>query len=418
MKNFRSICFIYRKSDAYRICYIKEFLKVIGLTYYTHLYDPDKPDAFLENLESSRFDICVAVNVDMQGLYGDRFVSMENPLVLNMEFPHSDRESEDLRAILLEIEKKLLNGCDTHLLFDLYDLYVDNRMTVLLYEYTFTIIKTDKDKSQEFYESIYEKYEKVLSRLDQMPVSYGDPDTGNGHTEFIEYYLFAKYHCRKNMNVLHEARSMIEAYDIIQYLKEVDQIYRYDPEFSKVEFLKAKITETNLMYRTSSRTFYDRCIRKCPVETGKSFHYYALGKWLENHGRPYEAGRAYLSSYRKAPDYIKPAFKLGVDYERKRQQGIAKEYYSYITGIWLGDGDYKQIPLSELEYVYKANQLLNQLTDGGTPDHTEQSEDLFFFVNHMSGTQESFLNKLYGSMEEFMPAISELIRMRLNVTNK
>ena len=417
MKGFRNICFIHSIEDSYDVCYLKQFFKWIGFSYFT--FTPDTMGIGLDILrkpENQGFDIIVGLNQVAQwkdssiiSLFGNRLVILAKT---------DCQQNKDLLDQLIDkIDISILKGCHSRILKELAQIYRDNQMVKVMYEYT-TILMESMDDA--FFSNVRQLVQKALHQVNSMLDEMRQPDSMVGY-DMIEYVLYAKYSCQRKINELYKMKKWVLEYPVPKMLEDLEEIYQYDKGFYRVEFLKAKVAEQSLMRKAYAKLFYHNAINACGVDLCKSYLFYQLGKWLDNNKQIYTAGQAYYRAYECNPVNMKAVFKLVVDARRKKAVDLERKYLRLLIRNWDVSETYKSfLPLMELEYGYKAYMLLDELerTDmQHTRFYSKGKEILEYTKNlHAEAGENHFIKRLYNKDdEEEIKGIGMAIACRMDI---
>lgn len=402
MEGFRNICFIHADEDSYRTCYLKQFFKWIGFSYFSYIPDSmGVGSEILKKTENRNFDIVVSINHAAQrsdreiaDLFGNRFISFEPD------------HNNSLKMLMGQIYRIVPAVRESRVIGGLVEIYLNYDMADILYEYTTVLL----DKS--FFDAVYHKYEKVLEALEKLEEKTGVREN------MTEYLLYAKFSCQRKMNELYDFSRWIYDYPVKEMLVNIDRIYEYDPGFYRAEYLKAKVAEQDIMVSVRAKSFYYKCIEESTTEVCKSYLYYQLGKWLENSGQIYKALKSYEWSYKCNPASMKAVFKMAIYALRIRDRETEVRYLELLTEQWERHNQNRHLlPLMDLEYAYKAYMLLDDAKRTGIADHTyyKVAQDVLEFTKNMylEADDSYFIKNLYD--EEWMKYICQAMACRMDI---
>lgn len=415
MDGFRSICFVHQKDDAYETYYLKEYFKWIGFSYYDFLYRKD--NIVSQHPEKAKFDIIVNINSVMPACEKDTIESTPDSKLVELSFKKSDTAFPILRMLLKKIIAiQRYDDNQSKRLFDLADIYEDNNLAGEIGEYTSVLLEKMKENS---YERACACFSEVLDKLDLI-LKKSDGDFQGGKNTFVEYILYAKYNCQHHLNMLFQAQKKKLLYDVEEFLNGINEIYAFDEDFFKVEYLKAKVAQQDCLYNAYSTSFMTNCKERCPVEICRSYHYYAIAKWRENNNQPLEASKAYRLSYSNNPMNIKAIFKIAVEKMEMGDSELAIEFFEKIIDICDYQDEIGLMPPKEIEYAYKTRMLLSDLKDSQLKGGLVDSANKYLqFIRDLKDSQnvqpEYFMARLYRTperLEEICTAMLDRLDQR------
>ena len=397
MKGFQSICFIHTMKDSYLSCYMKQFFKWIGFSYFALIPGSlGVEEEILLKQENRKFDFVVDLNhalhnykSDLKEIYKERLIELE----LNR-----DESKTIMMARLMEhFHQTVLRGYHTDVLKKLFNIYEDCNMTKLLYEYTFILL--NKNDTEMFHE-IDESYQKVLARLNQMEED--SKQIRPVDRQMWEYFLYAKYFSQRKVNELCRLNNWILEFPVEKMITDIEEIYQYDPGFYRAEYLKAKAAEQSLIHQIYAKEYYYKAIQQSTIGVCKSYLFYQMGKGLERNRQFEEAGRAYLLSFQSNPANVKAIFKIVVDFKKKNEWDLQKKYLLKLIQNWeLFQNQKQMVPLMELEYTYKAYMLMDELERVNMQDVRFYSvaREILDFTKDLvkSAGPDSYVKQLYVS---------------------
>lgn len=391
MDGARSICLIYARENAFEACYLKGFFKMTGFSYVNYLYRGDGKDD-LGIFRNSNFDIVVNIDGTMPEIIRNTFVGRTGTHYCVAEVTKDEKAL--LRSLSVWISKALRRKGEPDVFMVLAEIYMEEGLAALFYDYTLVLQQKMK---YTFALNACHRLEKALVKINRL--------MSRKNKAGLEYVLYAKYACAVMINAYLLAGRQIERYDIGELLENISEIYRYDENFYKAEYLKALAANQNCMYNALPGLLFTDCIDKCPLRAGKSHFYYGLGNWYKERGRYDAALGAYRASYQINPNNIKAAFKLAVEAKRRSETGRAKTFLQQIIDIWENWGDVRQIPLRDIEYAYKARKLFAVLVDRIYRKRWEEKAEHFMEEvrpeKYMkTGQEPSFAQRLYASYGE------------------
>lgn len=407
MENLRSICFVYAKNDSYDVCFVKEFFKWIGFSYAEQM-NGSKTNIF-ETAENCNFDIIAVIDGAMPEMEVAGLKSRLPARIYSEKISRntSTPEIELLCELLSDITYDVNNDRISNIFKKMLNIYIENHMVDLLYGYTSILYQK---MMSIFSEKACRRLENVLQQLDES-VDFCQKTSG------IEYALYAKYLCRGMVNECLHNQERMERYNIGDLLHEIDNIYTFDKEFYKAEYLKAIVADQSCMYNAQPRFLYENCIRRCKVNVCNSYFYYSLGKWNENNKRLVDALKAFRDSYRLDSNNIKAGFKLAIERKRAGENGMAKKYLQDIIDIWSDSVELGNMPLRDIEYAYKARMLFSLLVDSPFRAEWEQDARRFFdFVDpkqKIEDIPESFFIKRLYNDDGCIQAVLNAMRCRV-----
>lgn len=412
MDNLRTICFVYNKNKAYEACYLKCFFKWTGFVYENYLYG-SKQNIF-EKPQDCTFDIIVNIDHAMPGHEWQGLEGRTRARLVGL-----DTDGREDKRILSDLVARIkgaypgMEGFET--MEELAEIYGRNRLVELLYFYTFVLLR----KMEPFFAAAYgKKLRTALGEVEDCIKRHPD--------QMVEYALFAKYYCQKLMNDIRLIQKTVPEFPVDPFLKSVNGIYGHDPGFLKAEYLKAKVAEQNCMYNSFARLFLEDSIALCPVDVCKSYFYYSLGKWKENHKEPYEAAKAYDRSFAHNQNNIRAIFKIAVEQKRTNELELEKKFLWKIIDVWTDEDPIGGIPPMEIEYAYKVRMLMSEIVD---PQQKKWWEDaagryMRFLDRNCHGDGPlpgTFFEKLYHDdrgghpAEEKVKAVCQAMRCRLSL---
>lgn len=195
MEGFRNICFVHKAEDSYQVCYLRQFFKWIGFSYFSFL--PGSLGVGTEILrkpENRNFDIVVSLNraaqendPDIAEVFGKRWI--------DLSFQNSEAAQDILERLMDQVYEIVPDSrCDV--MNGLLHIYNKYDMAAVLYEYTYVLLK---NSDENFFNEMLEKYEKIMNEFDQWDLNPKD--------RLLEYLLFAKYSCQRNMNGLYKLKN-------------------------------------------------------------------------------------------------------------------------------------------------------------------------------------------------------------------
>lgn len=416
MNGFRSICFVHTIEDSYVTCYLKQFFKWTGFVYLEYI--PGSMGSSIDILrkpENQKFDMMVSLNhalqdnngTDIADCYGDRFYELN--------FQLQEKAEDVMERLMDQLKDTILRNTDIFVFEKLYELYQEFGMASVLYEYTMILLNGMDDS---FFVALDNKFEQVLYKMEQFEKCQKHSAQDRG---MWEYFLFAKYFCQRKANELCLFKDWILYYPIDELLKNLNEIYRYDDGFHRVEYLKAKAAEQSLMHRVYAKGYYFKGLEKSSIEVCKSYLFYQLGKWLEKNQQAYEAGIAFINSYKTNPANLKAVFKLAVGAKRTKDLDAERHYLSCMVENWRLFHEKKQmLPLMELEYAYKSYMLMDKLMRKDISDKRFYNigKEILQFTETMGkeARDDYFIYWLYTDDER--KKISHAIALRMDINCK
>lgn len=397
MRGLRSICFIYRKENAYDACYLKEFFKWIGFSYLDCLNV--ESGLLSKHPEKAMFDVIVNINSGMSEEDEMELAKTLSSHFIDLSVVGSMKDDQILDTLLRKIIDELSLNERSELLLRLANIYEKHRLVSVLYEYSSVLLEK---LGEEEYEDAYRRFEAALHNLETVlrENRMGDPKEDT----FLEYVLYAKYFCQRNLNTLLRMQGRMLDYNVDEYMEKVNEIYSYDESFFKVEYLKAKAAQQDCQYNAFFAFFMERCIEQCPVDICRSYYYYSLAKWSETNRQHIEASKAYRLSYYNNPTNIKAIFKIAVENREIGKQELAVQFFEEIINIWRDQDEMGMMPPREIEYTYKVRMLISKAKDihlkGNYIDSAEKYLQFIRKLKDPKNVQEHyFIKRLYGTQE-------------------
>lgn len=400
MNNFRSVCIVYQKADAYPACFLKEYFKWIGLSYVDELYNAET--GIFQDPEKCMFDIIVNINGVLPENEEKRLKEILPANFIELHISISDDLKEKLMILLTQI---LITFSDLavgkrNLLTDLAEIYNKYHMVSALYEYTFVLLEK---MPVEICERFCEKYLSALQDVTDVLNLYRKENSG---CTLKEYALYAKYNCQKSINELLLIQGKAPRYNVEEFLDNCNEIYAFDEKMYKVDYLKAKVAEQDCRYNALPRFFLEYCIEQCPVDICRSFQYYTMGKWREKNKQPYEAAKAYRLSYHNYPSNIKALFKLAVEKKEMNNPELAMLFLQQIMDIWTDEDNIGFMPPREIEYAFKTRLMMSELADPQLRgSYIDQAKKYSEFIRRLLDQPEMaepscFIYRLYPEQDE------------------
>ncbi len=397
MEGFRTICFIHKAEHSYHACGIRQFFKWIGFSYFSFL--PGSLGIGLDILkkpENQDFDIVVNMNraaqengSDISELFGNRWIDLEF------------KENEPIKDIMDHLISKIYEivpGSRSDVIDELYRIYHQFDMAEVVYEYTCVLLKLAE---KELYDLVLEKYESIIQELDK-----SEPRLEISG-KMMEYFLFAKYCCYRNVNGLYELQKWSYEYPVKELINNIDRIYEYDPDFYRAEYLKAKASEQSIMEQVYAKQFFYKCIKNSRIEVCKSYLYYHLGKWQERGRQIVDAQQSYKKAYQLNPASMKAVFKLAVYAKKAGDSQTEAKYLNLIIDFWkLNEKNKCRLTLMDVEYVYKAYMLLDDAKRVNMQDlrYYSAAQEVLDFTKDLCKNAEknSFIKRLYGNKVKYV----------------
>ncbi len=367
----------------------------------------------LRKPENQGFDVIVDLNQVAQrkdssivSSFGGRFVTLD--------VAEGQREEDLLEQLIEEIKNIILKDYNIEALYELAQIYINNQMVKVLYEYTVILMESMGDT---FFSNVRQSVQEALRQVNTVLENMGKPDLADRYS-MMEYVLYAKYSCQRKINELYKMRKWVFEYPVPKMLEDLEEIYKYDKGFYRVEFLKAKVAEQSLMRNAYAKMFYHNAINECEVDLCRSYLFYQLGKWLDNNKQIYTAGQAFYRAFECNPVNMKAIFKLAVDARRKKAGNLERKYLGLLIEKWESSEEHKGfLPLMELEYAYKTYMLLDELERRDMQDkrfYSKGKEVLAYTKNLGSEAGENyFIKRLYNKEE--IKGISIAIACRMDI---
>lgn len=421
MQNFRTVCIMNKKEDSFDAYYLREFFKWIGLSYFDYCYDGTEENYILKNPENNNFDIFVLLNYE-NALIAD---SIKNKIMDCRVYTINTSDYKKDVDMLWDLFSKFYvdifhqnNWALGNSVFKkMIDIYEKNHMVGMLYQYTFTLLSKKNWKSTQ---QIYDIYMNILQHLESL---YRILTPG---TPGIENCLYAILHSRAKINELCEGLGRLLKFDIEVNVEEANKLYEYDKDFFRAEYLKVKFLIRDDVYRPFARKHIEQCIEKCPVKTCKSYHYYCLGKYLEENRKRILAVKNYQCAYKKNNKNIKALFKLAQErYGADDYEDARKKFEQIISFLDVNiedgtQGNRKDIAPMNLEYIFKCYMILGSKADGiGREECYKQATKILDYLKDAEKiikNKQGFIYKMYvkhTNIENFCQEICQASVMRL-----
>ena len=406
MDNFRAICFIHKAEHSYQACGIRQFFKWIGFSYFSFL--PGSLGIGLDILkkpENQDFDIVVNLNYaakdsDISKLFENRWIELEFG------------EDEPIKGIMDRLIEKIYHivpDSRSDVIDELLRIYHQFDMAGVVYEYTCVLLKVAEVG---LFDLVLDKYEHIIREIEQSEKKLMASDS------MLEYFLFAKYSCYRNVNGLYDLKKWSYEYPVKELVQKIDEIYKYDSAFYRADYLKARVSEQSIMERVYAKQFYHKCIKSSKIGVCKSYLYYHLGKWQEQGKQVVDAQQSYERAYRLNPASMKAVFKLAVYGKKSEDDQAEVNNLNLIIAYWKSNEEYKhRLSLMDIEYAYKSYMLMDEAKRVNMRDLTFYSaaqEILDFTTDLYKNSDENyFIRRLYG--EKNMKYVCQAMASRMDL---
>lgn len=362
MEKFRSICYLQDGDNDYEVTYLKEFFKWIGFSY---LELSENSQIIRDNIEDCSFDIfvhlkreSVSVRERFPGCYQNRLIELEmaghnENVLLDMmveqikKLPYLDFSEEEKEAydfIILELKK-------------IYQKYF---LVNVLFEYTSIVIEYMKGNALlDSIRACGNRMERVLEEIELLIDKR--KNTMSSNSKFMEYLLYAKYSTQIYINRMLVKQKTVLRYRPDDFVKNVNEIYKYDQKMFKVEVLKARICEQDESYNGRARISYEVALDVCPIRVCKSFHYYNFGKWEALNNAPFDAYESYRNAYFCYNENIKAIFKIATHKMAIRENETAKYFLTQGVDLLKDPDQTMKMSPKDVEYAYKFRMLFTEI---------------------------------------------------------
>lgn len=421
MQNFRTVCIMDKKEDSFDACYLREFFKWIGLSYFEYCYDGTEENYILKKPEDNNFDIFVLLNYEDSSIEDSIKNKIKDSYVYTIKTSDYGSNVNMLGDLFSKFYEEIFHRDDwikgNSVFQTMINIYEGNHMVGMLYQYTFTLLSKKNWSSTQ---QIYNNYIKILQCLENL-YNILTPDIPG-----IENCLYAILHSRAKINELCEGLGKFPMFDIEENVKVAEQLYKYDKDFFRAEYLKAKFFIQDDVYRPFARKPIEQCIEKCPVKTCKSYHYYCLGKYLEENKKRILAIKNYQCAYKKNNKNIKALFKLAQErYGADDYEEAWKRFEKIIDFLDINTGEKEQsaredISPMDLEYIFKCYMMLGTMaTESSRKECYKQAELILDYLKNTKSiiaNGRGFIYKMYvqhTNIKNFCQEICEASVIRL-----
>lgn len=360
----------------------------------------------LKKKENQSFDLVVSLNQAAQQrdpeiaqMFGERFI--------DLRFQEEEPAKEILER-LMEKVYEVVPDSRSHVMNHLLFIYNQHDMAAVLYEHTCVLLK---GSGENLFQYLLERYEDILRALESVKL-----DT-SGH--MAEYFLFSRYSCQRNLNGLYYLKKWVYKYPVRGLIQNIHGIYQFDREFFRVEYLKAKVAEQNVMDRVFAKEYFGRCIKNSTIEVCKSYLYYHLARWYERGKQMDEALRSYKKAYKNNPASVKAVFKLAVCADIRNDTQSEKKYLKLLIDDWKQyKSNRNKMPLMDLEYAYKSNMLMDDITRVKMEDtvYYEEAQKILDFTRNLTKESDEsyFIRRLYN--DDVLKYIYKSIAGRMDIS--
>ena len=169
MQNFRTVCIMNKKEDSFDAYYLREFFKWIGLSYFDYCYDGTEENYILKKPENNNFDIFVLLNYKDDSIADSIKNKMMNCHVYTINTSDYEEDVDMLRDLFSKFYVDIFHRDNWKLgnsVFEkMIDIYEQNHMVGMLYQYTFTLLSKKNWKSTQ---QIYDIYMNILQHLESL----------------------------------------------------------------------------------------------------------------------------------------------------------------------------------------------------------------------------------------------------------
>lgn len=350
MNKLNEICILYNASSVYVTCYFKEFFKWIGVSYVGCELPMDL-ETFLR-FEKNQFAVVLDIGGILENNERANISQLSKERKIRTVSLLEKKPVELLRFFWREVKNVYLDEAQNELMQELITIYEANHLVSYLYDYTMLLAS---QFGEDISESLYNVLKETIGELESVILKYSQRQEAG-----VQYAVYAKFNCQKILDELLYDQGEALEYRVESYLSEIMEIYRYDPTFFKVEYLKAKVTDFDSLYRPLGKTYLEACIQGCQSDVCKSYQYYALEKWLEADGQPSQAEKIYRLAFKKNPVNVKAIFKLAIYELNRGELELAEMLLKQLSKRWQLETELSQVLPRDLEYAYKVNRLLGE----------------------------------------------------------
>ena len=435
MNGLEEIAIIHSIDDYEAGLFLKEYVKWVGFSYFTYVYNDDN-DEFNRILEERKnhFDLIIYIN-DETMKYRKRFKHLAEKNI-NVEISVADESNlkvgnnsqciHILKKIWENILKTVYDSLaeDTleimNVLSEIYCKYDLYRKLLNNTESWFQQVRNEK--GEELYQHKLkiqkDQWKNALEKIEEHLHSIQDRNDLNG----LEHLDYADLYCKRKINEICGLRNEVLEYDTWELLKKADSMHNsYVSDFYMAESMIAKIASQSSEYKTLSIPAMQNCTEECNVDACNSFHYYRMGKRYEKIGKIIQAEIVYQEAYNINPLNFRALYKVAVNAFRKRNYSEARMGFLRILQILQVPADslekykerIKKYPALELEYICKCLVLLSDIEQ-----HEEYVDGVFYnqcldMVRIVVDTvnDNKFINRVYYDYPEY----KELLKKRLSM---
>ena len=416
MQHFRTVCILSKNEDSFDAHYLREFFKWIGLSYFNYYYDGTEENYILKIPENNNFDIFVLLNYEDNSIADSIKNTIKDCYIYTINTKYYKKNVEMLLYIFSKCYSDIFQRddweFDNSVLKKMIDIYEQNHMVGILYQYTFTLLCKNGNVD------MYNSYMNVLESLENLYSELALDTPG------IENCYYAILYSKAKINRLCEGLMRFPKYDVEDNVKKADKLYEYDKDFFKAEHLKAKFLIQYDEYKPFARKHIEQCIEKCPVKTCKSYYYYYLGKYLEENNKKILAVKNYQCSYKKNNKNIKAIFKLAQErYVADDYGGACKMLEEIISILKMGEetlNGMDDISLMHLEYIFKCYMMLGSMAiESSRKEFYKRAEIILDYLKKPKKIIENkvgFIYKMYvenTNIENLCKEICDASQIRL-----
>lgn len=409
MDQFRTACIIHKTRDNYAALLIKEFFKWMGFSYIDYVSYNIIDDVQL--LKKEKFHVVVDIN--------DTIPTVNKEFIANSKYIQIECDEDTTEEVLfasLNFEKLFLEK-DVRVLNELKDIFVRLHLGSVFYAYTTVLSTRFSNESIDVLIEIYHNALISLKELQEM-LNYTEEQDKEEAVPFIEYFLHAKFLTQRKLNELCILHKRTVEYDLEKFLEDIDIIYKYDENFTMVEYQKANGAKLSPLKKPLARFFYERCIEKCESDICTTHYYYDLGKIFEQKDLLVRAENMFELSYKKNSANIKAIFKMGVFHKKYNRLEYARAYFKEIIKIWTDIDNRKYIPLMELEYVCKGYKNIAQIEIPGMKEifyNMAQSVKEYIYMDEKDKEANVFIKRLYSPINIELDEVRSAMDYRVGI---
>ena len=366
-----------RKEDDIWALFIMEFLKLIGCIVFDYEL-PSNRNVDISKITEEFCDNC-DVNIlwnfhsDEKGAI-ERWKKESGDNTVFIIFgegtvPGNKRDEyfcdEGKQIFLTQIINKVWGGDTKAVLNRLLDNYVQSDLFFYWYhrgslkfvqEY-YPLDKKDR-KIQEKREKVYVETFCICARFYNTLLE----EVKDGE-EKPYYYQYALVNLQNELNCLEHITTGGHIFEVKSILKEIMQIRKNFPDYIRIEFLEARVSQTDNRFLWDAEVHYLICKEKFKKKYGESrmgdFLYYKLGKYYEKKLKDYKKAEDYYrQAYECNPRAYRALFKIAKAEEQRANYENAVTYANEIIRIVLNGFTMDQLMPRRQIYIYKTFVLL------------------------------------------------------------